>query len=331
MENSTNSTPFLRYYIATTFAVIGWGLSTSFVEFGLPFVNPYLFLALRFLLALLLATPFILLKKRKEVWTVMKSRWPYIIAICETAGLLFQYQGQNLDVSAGLSSLLTMMFILIVPVLSTVLLHEKFYRNHAIAIVLGIIGLLFIITEGDISRLASSSILGIILLLLSATSYAFYQLTTSKYTRGGETDVDSIALFYVVMLLITAYSWLMAIGNASVTLVVPIDGWLWIGMLAIFSTIFAFIGYFEASKGIPANTLAIVLMSQMLVPFFVDIFFLHMRYSLWVYSGATIIVLGMYFVAKIPLEEPTSNDSIPNKVGEFENNSPIQPQPDLLK
>lgn len=331
MANNTNSTTFLKYYIATSFAVIGWGLSTSFVEFGLPFVNPYLFLALRFLLALLLVTPYILLKKRKEVLSVMKSRWPYIIAICETTGLLFQYLGQNLDVAAGLSSLLTMMFILEVPVLSTVLLHEKFYRNHAIAIVLGLIGLFFIITEGDISRLVSSSILGIVLLLLSATSYAFYQLTTSKYTRGSETDVDSIALFYVVMLLITTYSWLMAFVNSSVTLAVPIDGWIWIGMLAIFSTIFAFTGYFEASKGIPANTLAIILMSQMLVPFFVDVFFLHMNYSLWVYCGAIIIVLGMYFVAKIPLDESTNNNSSLNKASQSENNLPIQVQPGLLK
>lgn len=331
MPNNASTTNFLKYYIGTTFAVIGWGLSTSFVEFGLPFVNPYLFLAIRFLVALLIVTPVILLKKRQEVWTVMKSRWPYIIAICETSGLLFQYQGQNLDVSAGLSSLLTMMFILIVPVLSTVLLHEKFYRNHAIAIVLGIVGLLFIITEGDISRLASSSILGIVLLLLSATSYAFYQLTTSKYTRGGKTDVDSIALFYVVMLLITTYSWLMAIGNSSVTFIIAFDGWLWIGMLAIFSTIFAFIGYFEASKGIPANTLAILLMTQMLVPFFVDIFFLHRFYSLWVTIGALIIVLGMYFVVKIPLEEPESQNSLGKETSQNDSGLPAQVQPQILK
>ena len=306
-QNNSGFSSTSRYYLATLIAVLGWGLSTTFVEIGLNYVKkPFIFLALRFLTAVIIITPVMFLFKLQEVKKIIKSRWPYIIAMCETSGLLFQYLGQQTDVAAGLASLLTMMFILIVPFLSKYFLHEKFYFNHALAIIIGLVGVIFIITEGDLTRLVSSSTTGIILLLLSAFSYAFYQIATSKFTREVNKETDSFALFYIVMVLISGYSILTAILNSDTNLNISFDGWYWIIMLAIFSTIIAFIAYFEAAKGLPANTLSILLISQMLVPFFVDIFILHINYSIWVYAGGFIIVIGMIFVTRTPLENNSS-------------------------
>lgn len=181
---------------------------------------------------------------------------------------------------------------------------------------LGFIGVFFIVTEGNLSNLASSSTIGVILLLLSATSYAFYQIITSKFTREVNKQVDSIALFYVVMVSISVYSIGVTLihSSFSISLNFPIAAWLWILGLAIFSTIIAFTAYFEASKGLQANTLSILLILQMLVPFFVDIAILGKHYSLWVYLGGIIIVLGMVFIAKIPTE---------NEVLHFQSELPI--------
>lgn len=299
-----------RYYIATLIAVLGWGLSTSLIQFGLVYVEPFLFLALRFSMAALLATPYVLYTRKNEVLKLLKNRWIYAIALFETAGLLFQYQGQlsEYNVSAGLASLLTMMFIIIVPALSYYLLREKFTINHAIAILLGFIGVFLIVTQGNLSNLTNSSTIGVILLLLSATCYAFYQIVTSKYTREVNKSVDSLALFYVVMVAISVYSFGFTFihSDFSISLNFPVAAWFWIIALAIFSTIVAFVAYFEASKGIPANTLSILLILQMLVPFFVDIVILGKHYSIWIYLGGIIIVLGMIFIAKIPTDPKSS-------------------------
>ena len=213
-------------------------------------------------------------------------------------------QLQEFNVSAGLASLLTMMFIMIVPALSYYILKEKFTLNHAVAVLLGFVGVFFIVTQGNLSNLASSSTIGVILLLLSATAYAFYQIVTSKYTREINTQVDSIAMFYVVMIAITVFSFLTSLVHSSfqMQITVNLEAWFWIGALAIFSTIMAFTGYFYATKGIQANTLSILLISQMLVPFFVDIVVLGKQYSLWVYFGGLIIVIGMLFIARLPTE-----------------------------
>ena len=320
MAIRTNSSSLARYYVAITICVIGWGLSTTFVEFGLESgTNPYVFLALRFTLAVILSSPFVWYTRKAEIIALFRTRWIYLIGVCETSGLLFQYQGQERNVSAGLASLLTMMFVLIVPFLSHYVLREKFSLNHAIAILFGFIGVLFIITEGDISQLVNSntSTIGIILLLLSALSYAFYQIVTSKFTREVNTHVDSVALFYGVMIAIMIYSSSAALLTSSFkpNLNLTFDTWVWAGLLAIFSTIIAFITYFEAAKGISANTLSILLISQMLVPFFVDIFILGKQYSIWVYTGGIIIVLGMLFIARIPTveEKPVLNTEVPVK------------------
>ena len=318
MEGTPTKSATPRHYIGTLSAVLGWGLSTTFVEFGLAFIEPFLFLALRFSLAILIVSPFILVTRRSEVIKLFKTRWVYMIAFCETSGLLFQYIGQEqiYHVSAGLASLLTMMFIIIVPALSYWLLHEKFYTSHALAIILGFIGVFFIVTQGNLSNLANSSTTGVILLLLSATAYAFYQISTSKFTRDVDTNVDTFSLFYVVMILIASFSFVVSFIHSKfvVSFDVSLNAWFWIFNLAIFSTIFAFVGYFEASKGIPANTLSILLISQMLVPFFIDITILGYNYSLWVYTGGLIIIIGMFFIARVPTEQqaPLLQNEVPS-------------------
>ena len=114
-----------------------------------------------------------------------------------------------------------------------------------------------------------------------------------------------MALFYVVMVTIACFSFGVSLIHSSFTLdlTFPVKAWIWIVALSIFSTIIAFVAYFEASKGIPANTLAILLILQMLVPFFVDITILGKQYSIWIYAGGLIIVFGMFFIARIPSEQ----------------------------
>ena len=89
----TGLTPSLKYYLASLLAIIGWGLSTSFVEFGLDYIDPYQFLALRFLLAVVLASPFILVTKRKEVQQLQVyyfNTWvSYRNLMCQLVWLLF--------------------------------------------------------------------------------------------------------------------------------------------------------------------------------------------------------------------------------------------------
>ncbi|MCY3411266.1 MAG: DMT family transporter [Candidatus Heimdallarchaeota archaeon] len=283
----------IRYYFFMSLAILGWGMSTIFIEFGLEHLSPFSFLFYRFFIAFLLMSPF-MVKNIGEIIKLLKNRWIWIIGISESAGLLFQYLGQNMEISAALSALLSLIFLIIVPFLSPLVLDDRVTKFHIIAIFLGIVGVFFIATQGEIATLFSGSILGIFLLLLSAFSYAVYIVTTSRYNTRENPSINPFIQFYVVLVIINLVSFTTMVSLDGI--VIPNRSvWLWLGLLVVFSTLLAFICYFEALKGISANTASVLLLFQILVPFSVE-YILGLRYKIWTWVGVILITFAMLVV-----------------------------------
>ncbi|MHA1992229.1 MAG: DMT family transporter, partial [Candidatus Hodarchaeales archaeon] len=236
-------------YIFIFIAIITWGLSTTLIDLGLKSnISVLSFLGFRFLLALLIFTPYILLKKLNPLINLVRNKWVWVIGLSESSGLIFQYYGQN---------------------------EEQIKKYHIYGIILGLIGVILVTSEGRIENLTSGSILGAILLLTAAfsyaiyivatsrvttieiNSYAIYIVATSRVTTIEINDVDVFSLFYAVMIIITLTS--LGIGGLNGELTVPpMESWIWIVLLVIFSTLIAFLAYFKALKTVPANTASIL-------------------------------------------------------------------------
>lgn len=280
-------------------AILGWGLSTTFIEFGLDFIEPFPFLFYRFGLATITLTPLVVIFRRSEFLELIRNKWTWVIGISESMGLILQYLGQERDVTAGLAALLSLSFIVIVPFISPYILHEKLEKNHLIAMLVAFIGVIFLSSEGNVNNLLGSSILGIIFLLGAAVGYAFYIISTSRLTRIEKPDVDTFTLFYSVLLIISLSS-LSASLTFSTLSPVPREGIQWIVLLMIFSTLIAFFAYFRALRDISANVASVLLPLQVLVPFTIDFFVLGRTYSLWVLTGSILIVFAMLIVVIKP-------------------------------
>jgi drug/metabolite transporter (DMT)-like permease len=302
-----------RSYLGIILAIFGWGLSTTFVGFGLEFINPLPFLALRFTTATVIISPLIIRTHLTEVRELVKNKWVWYIGISETVGLTFQYFGQQ-TIPAGLSSLLTMMNILLVPLLSFIVLNERFSMYNLLAIVLGLLGVFFIVTEGNMTNIQSGPLIGIIFLLGSAASYAIYQITTARLTKVEKQETNSLALFFLVMMIISTLSLIVSLIMSNFQIAVfinfKVEAWIWIIFLAIFSTIIAFTGHFESTKGISANTISILLLFQFLIPSFVDIILLDLSYSVWTVIGSITIVLAMVLVLKMPMQNYSQKEPV---------------------
>ncbi|MHA2031358.1 MAG: DMT family transporter, partial [Candidatus Kariarchaeaceae archaeon] len=286
-------------YGAMTIAVLGWGLSTTFIEFGLDYVKPFPFLFYRFLLATIVLTPFIVLYRKAEFIDVIKNKWTWIIGLSEATGLILQYLGQEKEIPAGLAALLSLSFIIIVPFVSPFFLDEQLEKNHLVAMSIAFIGVLFISSEGSVKNLTGSSILGIVLLLGAAVGYAFYIISTSRLTTIEKPNIDTFTLFYSVLLIISIAS-LIASVTFSKPSTVPLEGIKWIVLLTIFSTLIAFFAYFRALQEISANVASVLLPLQVLVPFAIDFFALGRRYSIWVISGSILVIIAMLIVVIQP-------------------------------
>lgn len=300
------------YYSFMAMAIFGWGLSTSLIEFGLQYVSPFSFLFLRFSIASLILTPFILKTKYKEIKSLLRSKWVWFIGFSESTGMLLQYLGQREGVPAGLAALLSLIFLIFVPFLSPLILDDRINRYHIVAIVLGFIGVTIIASEGDISYLLdfdSGSILGIILLVLAALAYAFYIVTTSRLVTIENTNTDTTALFYIILIIISVVSFMMMILFETPQLPSENIGWLWIGLLVVFSTIMAFFAYFIALKQISANSASVLLLLQFTIPFTIDIAILKRVYSPVVVVGVGFVLMAMIVIVMIPRFEKSDISS----------------------
>ncbi|MHA2289617.1 MAG: DMT family transporter [Promethearchaeota archaeon] len=293
------SRPSTISYVAMVIAILGWGLSTSFIEFGLEFIAPFPFLFFRFALATITLTPLVIIFRVSEFFELIKNKWTWIIGISESLGLILQYLGQEREVTAGLAALLSLSFIVIVPFISPFILNERLEKNHLIAMIIAFIGVIFISSEGNIVNLTGSSIIGIIFLLGAAVGYAFYIISTSRLTTIEKPSVDTFTLFYSVLLIITLSSLFASLTFSEIS-PIPLEGIQWVVLLTIFSTLIAFFAYFRALKEISANVASVLLPLQVLVPFIIDFFILGKIYSLWILSGSFLIIIAMFIVVIQP-------------------------------
>jgi drug/metabolite transporter (DMT)-like permease len=144
------------------------------------------------------------------------------------------------------------------------------------------------------------------LLLGAAFSYAMYIVSTSRLTTIEQPGVDTFVLFYIILLIIAVSSSLSTLIFSQFE---PIEGelWIWLVLLAVFSTLVAFFAYFEALREIPANTASVLLLLQVLVPFTVDYALLDRRYGIWVLAGSVLIIIAMLIVVLIPFLERRSD------------------------
>ena len=293
------SRPSTISYGAMAIAILGWGLSTTFIEFSLEFIAPFPFLFFRFGLATITLTPLVILFRASEFLELIRNKWTWVIGISESLGLILQYLGQERDVAAGLAALLSLSFIVIVPFISPFILNEKLAKNHLVAMSVAFIGVIFISSEGNMINLTGSSILGIILLLGAAIGYAFYIISTSRLTTIEKPNVDTFTLFFSVLLIISLSSLFASLTFSNLPSV-PREGIQWIVLLTIFSTLIAFFAYFRALQEISANVASVLLPLQVLVPFVIDFFILGRIYSLWVLTGSFLIIIAMLIVVIHP-------------------------------
>jgi drug/metabolite transporter (DMT)-like permease len=297
-------------YIALFLAILGWGLSGSFVDFGLDSLPPLPFLFLRFLTASIVFTPYLLISNFQTLVNLLKTKWVWGIAFFETLGLSFQYLGQE-TVPAGLAILISLLFVVIVPILAIKLLNEQYTRLQFVGTIIALLGVSIIFTNGNIGNFFLNMNIGILILLGSALFYSLYLIYSSKYSTEINKSVDPIALFYIVSILVTLFSGIFAMPSFHANISFN-NSWEWIILLAIFSTIIPFIGYFIAIKYISANIVSLLLLLQVIVPIVIDAVIVGVNYDFSVFLGGILILFAMVVVITKSNKEQTDFGKLVN-------------------
>lgn len=162
-----------------------WGGTFALIKNALTDISPLLFLGIRFFIAAMLLYPFIhyTLKKMDKNTFIAGS----VLGIFYFLGFATQTVGLNFT-TATKSGFITGTFVVIIPILQTIIERKKPKWYNIVSIVFVMIGLVFLSSRGDnlfqfISELGSDFNIGDFLTLLCAILFAFQVVYVDVFTK----------------------------------------------------------------------------------------------------------------------------------------------------
>lgn len=165
-----------------------WGGTFALVKNALTDISPLLFLGIRFFIAAMLLFPFVhlTLKKMDKKTFIAGS----ILGVFYFLGFATQTVGLNFT-TATKSGFITGTFVVIIPILQTIIERRKPKWYNIVSIFFVMIGLIFLSSSGDnlfqfINELGSDLNLGDFLTLLCAILFAFQVVYVDVFTKKYE-------------------------------------------------------------------------------------------------------------------------------------------------
>ncbi len=288
-----------KAYLWMAISIVGWGLSTTFVELGLRDYGPIPSLIYRFGLASIITIFILAGTKNLKVLQLFKHKLTWVIGILDSAGMIMAYYAQSFGIPPGLAALLMILYVVWTPLFSRLILKKSLKIKHLLSVILSLLGIVLILTEGNFKNIVTgdSRFMGYILLILTSISWSLYFIFTEIQQQKGTSDItDTLGNFSSVIIINFFFS--AFIGMITLDFAFPpAISWIWIGLLAVFSTVIAFFTYYEALKEIDANLVSILLLLQIIIPYFIDIVFLDKTYTFWVIIGSIILLLSAALAA----------------------------------
>ncbi len=210
-----------------------WGSTFIVTKGALDAVDPVVMVAIRFLISAALLLPWVL--RRRDRTRHMKegfclSFFLALLYLTQTTGLLYT--------SASNSGFITGLFIIFIPVFMYFFRREKPTRLQGVSALLAIAGM-WLLTGG-----VSGFNLGDAL-TLAAAAYSAHLIVTDKYVKA---EADTVLLAFHQFWMVSAVSFLIALGRGSSLAVAGVNGWGVILFLAVFPTLTAFFIQMVAQK-----------------------------------------------------------------------------------
>ncbi|MGA3289197.1 MAG: DMT family transporter [Candidatus Bathyarchaeia archaeon] len=156
----------------TVLAGVLWGTSFPAIKIGLNYVNSYVFVFLRFLLASVLMF-LILLSTKKLTYPIKQKKLIFFLGVINGVAYLLQYIGMN-STSAAKAALFVNLSAVWVALLSPKLHGETLGRRKILSVLAAVTGVVFVTTNLDFSMLSGGQLTGDFLLITSGVIWAFF-------------------------------------------------------------------------------------------------------------------------------------------------------------
>ncbi|OHX45981.1 DMT family transporter [Cytobacillus oceanisediminis] len=276
-----------------------WGGNFVIGRIGVDYFPPLLFSLMRWIIAFLLLTPF-MVKKLKSDWNIIwqHKRILLLLAVTGVAGyntIIYFALQYTTSINASVVNSTTPLFI---AILAIFILREKLLAHQAAGILLSVFGILYIISKGSIEVFLSWSInAGDLYVLAAVIMWASYSVIGKKYSNVLPVLTSFYASTFIGILLLVPLSLIeyLVLEKTPVFTLTSAGILLYVGFLA---SIMAFLSWNFGVSLIGAAKAGVFLN---LLPIFAIIFalcFTEEKLYLYQIIGGGIVTLGVVISSK---------------------------------
>ncbi len=283
-------------YIEAMFAVIVWGASFIATKIALREISPVTAVWLRFSMGVIILGLAVAL--RNQLSLLRRSEWAYFALLGFLGVALHQWlQSNGLQTSeAGTTAWIVSMTPVFMAVLGWIILKEKLGWIKIAGILLAFIGVLIVVSKGDIRSISIGKFgtPGDKLILISALNWAVFSALSR---RGLKTHPATLMMFYVM-----SFGWLFisilffARQNISEIGKLTINGWFGITFLGVFCSGLAYIAWYDALQALTTAQTGVFLYIEPLIAVVVAFFILGEAITSALLIGGAVIILGVWLV-----------------------------------
>jgi drug/metabolite transporter (DMT)-like permease len=276
---------------ATLLAGLLFGTSVPVIKLGLNFIPPETFVTLRFSIA---SAVIVLLLSRRDWFQreLFRSKQIWIIGFINALGYVLQFQGQLITSSSN-AALIISTAALMIPVLSLILVHEKIGKGKITGVFSGFVGIVLVVTRGQLVSLGSSELIGDFLILGTAVTIALVFVLSKDLVekKGGRAVTGGIILVTALLLLPT-----VPFDRSPSIDLAPI-AWFYVIFLASFATVAAYYFFMKGLESISATVSSIILPIEVVVAVILSVIIFNDPFNVYSGTGALLIIAGVALIS----------------------------------
>jgi drug/metabolite transporter (DMT)-like permease len=281
--------------VAMVISSLLWGVSPIVVEIILEVSTPLDIMTLRFAVALIVSSLFLAVIKARNGLSLLKNRKMMLIGFLIATGYLMSTIGQDLT-TAGLATLLSTSYIIMVPFLSWKIESVSLSKRILIVATLASMGIFLISYDGNISNVSSANGIGVVLLLIAAFVWGLNIVLSSLLIAEIKSEYgqhDPLSFMYATLVYTFIPLFILSMltqppSLSSLGYTLP-----YFIFLGIFTTIITFGLHNWALSQLGSVKTTFYLLLQIFVPFTIELVLGMFVYSTWIITGVILILISM--------------------------------------
>jgi drug/metabolite transporter (DMT)-like permease len=286
----------LTAYLELIFAAVAWGISFIATKVAVADVPPAVVVWLRFTIGLVILFVFMLFRGMLKLPTFKDGLY---FALLGFIGISFHQWLQSTGLvtsQASTTSWIVSTAPIFIALLAWVFLHEKLGILAILGIVLATLGVLLVVSKGNISGMFTGTIgtPGDLLVLISAPNWAVF----SVLSRSALKKFPALFVLFYVMLFGWIFSSIHFLFIQGWTTIPQISssGWLAVGFLGIGCTALAYIFWYDGLKAITASQAGVFLYIEPLISLVAAALILGETITIPALLGGSLILFGVWMV-----------------------------------